>query len=152
MKTKTINFLRAAFPFAVTLFLWRGALPWINPGGLLCLVPIFFYTFIRPVPWFAPFAFLMCFLLDYRGDTILYWTAVWCLMYAANGFQTFIDLKQSELMGAKVFCIFFGLSVLILSLPHMVSFWVIVRVIWTVLWVCALYLPMVKLMERVNHD
>ena len=152
MNTRLIDFLRAVFPFLITLFLWRGAMAYFNAGGLLCLIPIFYYTFIRPVPWFAPFAVLMCFLLDYNNSTVLYWTAVWCFCYAAYGFQTVLDLTQDNNSGWAPFAVFFTVSVIVLSFAHLTSVYNIARMIWTILWVSAMYMPIVTVIKRVEHD
>lgn len=152
MDKKTIDFFRAAFPFLLSLFLWRGALPIINPGGILALIPVFFCTFIRPVPWFMPFGLIMCFLTDYRADTLLFWSSVYCLCYAVYGFQNVVDLTRADTDGISAFAVFFGIPVLIISLPHFVNFTNIFRMIWTVTWECAMYFPIVALIKRLNHD
>jgi len=151
MDRKVIDFLRAAAPFAATLFLWRLAQGFINPAGLLALVPVFFCTFIRPVPWFAPFGVLMCFLVDYRADTPLFWTTVYCLCYAANGFQNFVDLTRTTRDGLYVFALFFAIPVIIISLPHIVCFTNFFRMVWTILWECAMYVPITMLIKKVRR-
>lgn len=152
MDRKIIDFLRAAFPFVLALFLWRGALGWINPAGLLALVPVFFCTFIRPTPWFVPFGVVMCFLVDYRADTMLFWTSVYCLCYAVYGFQNVVDLTRADNDGIAAFALFFGGGALVLSLPHFVNFTNVFRLTWTVAWECAMYLPIAWLLKRVAHD
>lgn len=152
MDKRIIDFLRCAFPFLATLFLWRADIPWLNPGGMLTLVPIFFCTFIRPTPWFAPFGILMCFMLDYQTDTLLYWTSVYCLCYAINGFQTIFDLTRADNDGASAFAAFFAICVLVLSMPHLLHFMNVFRALWTICWVCALYVPICMLIKRVAHD
>ena len=152
MNTRLTSFLRTAFPFLLTLFLWRGVIPYLNPGGLLAIIPIFYYTFIKPVPYFPPFAVLMCFLLDYNNSTVLYWTAVWCLCYAANGFQTILDLNQDDTNGLRVFIVFFSVAIFVLSFAHLTNFTNIARMIWTVLWTCMMYAPIVTIIKRVEND
>ena len=152
MDRKIIDFLRTAFPFVLTLFLWRASIGWLNPAGLLVLVPVFFCTFIRPTAWFVPFGVLMCFLVDYRADTLLFWTSVYCLAYAVCGFQNVVDLTRADNDGIGAFALFFCVSVLIISLPHMVTFTNVFRVLWTGAWECAMYFPLVALIKRVGHD
>ena len=151
-RTQTIDLLRTLFPFALTLFLWRGALSWLNPGGMLALIPIFYCSFIRPVKWFAPFALLICFILDYRLNTVLYWTAVYCLCYAINGFQTRFDLTGANRDAFGVFAIFISVSVLLLTFTSIGTIASFMRVAWTIGWMCAMYLPIVALIKRVAHD
>lgn len=152
MNKKIIDFLRDAMPFALALFLWRSALPFVNPAGILALVPVFFCTFIRPVPWFVPFGILMCFLVDYRGNSLLFWTSVYCLCCAAYGFQTVVDLTHADDDGFRAFALFFGVATLVISVPHFVNFTNIFRTIWTIGWECAMYIPIVALMKRLDHD
>lgn len=152
MTNPTIDFFRRLFPFILTLFLWRMDIAWINPAGLLALVPIFFYTFIRPTPWFALFAAVMCFLIDYRADNLLFWTSVFCLCYAVNGFQNYVDLTRAENDGWAIFATVFSIAVLIISLPHMTYFTNVFRVIWTILWVNLMYMPIIILIKRIAND
>lgn len=152
MNKKITDFLRAAFPFIISLFLWRLAVPLLNPAGMLALIPVFFCTFIRPVPWFMPFGLLMCFLVDYSADSLLFWSSVYCFCYALCGFQNVVDLTSADNDGAGAFALFFGISVLIISLPHFVNFTNFFRAIWTVVWECAMYLPVVALIKRLGHD
>lgn len=119
---------------------------------MLALIPIFFCTFIHPVKWFVPFGILMCFMLDYRADTLLYWTTVYCICYAANGFQNIFDLTRADNNGAGAFTAFFATCVLIISLPHLLHFINIFRVIWTILWTCALYMPISIMIKKVAND
>ncbi len=152
MHKKIIDFFRTATPFLVTLFLWRAAMPWLNPAGLLAMTAIFFCTFIKPVAWFAPFGVIMCFLIDYCGDTLLYWTSVYCACYAANGFQSFMDIGRAENDGGGAFAIFFAVSVLVISIPHMTNFANISRMAWTIIWECAMYFPIIMLIKKVRND
>lgn len=152
MNSKAIDFLRRVFPFALTLFLWRLGSGWFNPGGMLALIPIFYCTFIRPTPWFAPFAVLMCFMIDYKSDTLLYWTAVFGGCYAAYNMQTAVDFSQAAHRGVNVFAAMFASAVVIISLPHITGFANFLRMAWTIAWGCAMYVPLTLVMERVADD
>lgn len=152
MDKRIIDFFRGIFPFFITLFLWRADITWINPAGMLALIPIFFCTFIRPTPWFVPFGVLMCFMLDYHANTLLYWTSVYCICYATNGFQNVFDLSRADNNGMAAFAAFFSICVLIISLPHLLHFINLCRVIWTIMWTCALYMPISILIKKVSDD
>jgi len=152
MKSNIINFIRRAAPFLITIGLWRLAVPYINPAGVLAIIPIFFCTFIRPVPWFAPFAALMCFAIDYNFNTALYWTTIYCVCYAANGFQTTIDLTNDDYGGIGAFAIFFGAATLIIAIPHLAVFSNIFRTIWMMLFTTAMYAPITYVIKRIGHD
>lgn len=151
MKKSIIDFLRAAFPFITVIILWRMSVPFWNPAGILAIIPIFYCSFVRPVPWFAPFAVLFCFLIDYRFDTLAYWTAAYCLFYAINGFQSFIDLTRTDKNALNIFMVFFGVATLILTLAGF-SVLNMMRAIWLFAWVSTLYIPITALIKRVCDD
>lgn len=151
MKRQIINFLRAAFPFLLTIGLWRISVPFWNPGGVLALVPVFYCSFVRPTPWFAPVAVLACFLVDYSFDTRLFWTAAYCLFYAINGFQTAVDLTRMDRRGITAFMTFFGIAVLILGAMH-INFTNILRGVWLFAWVTALYIPITWALEKGTYN
>lgn len=151
MKKNIVNFLRAAFPFITVIILWRLAVPFWNPAGILAIIPIFYCSFVRPVPWFAPFAVLFCFLIDYRFDTLAYWTAAYCLFYAINGFQSFIDLTRTDKNALNIFMVFFGVATLILTLAGF-SVSNLMRAVWLFAWVATLYIPITALIKRVCDD
>lgn len=151
MKTHAINFLRAAFPFLAVLVLWRLSVPFWNPTGVLAIIPIFYCSFVRPVPWFAPWAVLFCFLIDYKFNTMFFWTALYCLVYAANGFQNYIDLTRVDKDAINVFMIFFGIATLILTLIHF-NISTFLRAIWLFAWTTTLYIPITALIKRIGRD
>ena len=151
MKKSIIDFLRATFPFITVIILWRLSVPFWNPAGILAIIPIFYCSFVRPVPWFAPFAALFCFLIDYRFDTLAYWMAAYCLFYAINGFQSFIDLTRTDKNALNIFMVFFGVATLILTLAGF-SVLNMMRAIWLFAWVSTLYIPITALIKRVCDD
>jgi hypothetical protein len=116
MISKTSKFLKTAFPFLAVILLWRLSVPFWNPGGVLAMIPIFYFSFIRPAGWFALFAAVFCFLIDYKSDTLLFWTAFYCLFYAANGLQGFVDLTRQKNDGILVFLGFFCTAAFLLAL------------------------------------
>lgn len=151
MNEKIIRFLRAIFPFLTVIFLWRLNLPFWNPGGILALIPIFYCTFIRPVPWFMPFGMLFCFLIDYNLGLLCYWTIVYCMCYAINGFQLIVDLPELEFNAIDFFMVFVGIGILVSEIPHLN--WVVFgRMVWTFAWIVTLYLPITNLIRVVHRD
>ena len=151
MNENIVKFLRTIFPFLTVIFLWRLALPFWNPGGILALIPIFYCTFIRPTPWFMPFGLLFCFLIDYNLDTLCYWTAIYCLCYAINGFQVLMDFRELEYNAIDIFMVFFGVGILVSELAH-INWTVFGRMIWTFAWATTLYLPITNLIRVVRND
>ena len=151
MNEDVINFLRKSFPYLLVLFLWRLSVPIFNPAGILALIPIFYCAFIRPVPWFMPYSLLFCFLIDYRAGTVLFWTAMLCVFYAAYGFQNFLDLSKSQRNGIAAFSVFAGLGFIILLMRDLT--WAnLARTIWISIWCAALYIPITVLIRRVQND
>lgn len=151
MKQKIINFLRAALPFIAVLVLWRLSVPFWNPVGILAIIPIFYCSFVRPVPWFTPFAILFCFLIDYRFDTLFFWTIMYCVFYAINGFQTVFDLTRVDKNALNIFMIFFGVATFILSIINL-NVANLMRAVWLFAWTSTLYIPITALIKKVYDD
>lgn len=151
MKESIIKFLRTIFPFLSVIFLWRLAIPFWNPGGILAIIPIFFCTFIRPTHYFMPFGLLFCFLIDYNFGSLCYWTAIYCLCYALNGFQNFIDFQHRDFNSIDIFMAYIGISLVIFELPH-INWTTLGRTIWMFIWMSILYLPITRLINGVRND
>lgn len=151
MKEKIIEFLRAAFPFLLTIGLWRLSDPFWNPAGVLAIIPIFVCSFVRPVNWFPIFSILMCLVIDYKFETVCYWIAMYCLFFAINGFQSFIDLTRMDKYAILIFMIFCGVMLLIQLIVNF-TFANCVRAVWIFSWCSALYLPITMLIQRVRND
>ncbi len=135
-----VRFFHKSFPFLITVFLWRLSIPWWNPAGILALIPVFYYTFVRPINWFVLFGLLFCFLIDYRCNLPLFWTSLFCLFYAVNGFQNYIDATHFENNSLYLFMLFIGLGLLILIFSGWtwISF---INNIWLFVWLSVLYTP-----------
>lgn len=151
MKYKIIHFLRVLTPWLAVLVLWRLSNPLWNPAGILAIIPIFYCSFVKPVPWFVPYAILFCFLIDYKFETLAFWTALYCLFYAINGFQTFTDITKTDKNSIHIFAIFILIGMIVLLFMNF-SFINIIRAIWIILWVCALYIPISEIIKRVQND
>lgn len=151
MKQKIIKYLQILFPFLLTIALWRLSNPWINPAGVLAIIPIFYCSFIKPVPYFTAFAILFCFLIDYNFDTVAFWTLLYCAYYAVMNIQTVIDLTHTKIYGLYAFMVFFGFAS-------------ISMIIWNLGWIgllfgtlmfvitCVLYIPIAFLTKAVCDD
>ena len=151
MKSKIIHFLKLAFPYISVIILWRLSVVFWNPAGILAIIPIFYCSFVKPIPWFAPFAIIFCFLIDYKFDSRFYWTAAYCIFYAINGFQSFIDLSRLDKNALQIFMIFFGISTLILSFMNF-NFSIFIKSVWLFAWVSTLYIPITALIQKVCDD
>ncbi len=148
---KIVQFLRTAFPYLLAIALWRLAIPFWNPAGVLAIIPVFYCTFVKKAPMFGLFGVLICFLIDYKFDTTLFWTTMFLIMYAVNGFQNFIDLTRADKNALDVFMIFFGASIMILFFTG-ISFTNLFRAIWMFSWTTILYIPITKLIGAIKND
>ena len=151
MKDKIVNFLFASSPFWSTLILWRLSTNFWNPGGILALIPIFYFSFIKKIPYFSVYAVILCFLIDYKFETLVFWTALYCFFYALNGFQTYIDLTKIDNNAIIIFMIFLGLGLLILLIPN-ITFLNLVNTIWVFTWSILMYLPIITITNRMYND
>lgn len=143
--------LKTAFPYLAVLLLWRLSASFWNPGGILALIPIFYYSFIKPIRKFSLFAVIFCFLIDYKFDSLLFWTSFYCLFYAINGFQSVIDLTRQKNDGIFVFMMYFGISSILLAIIGF-SFIGFVHALWLFLWMAILYIPFVIIAKRITND
>ena len=140
MMQKITLFIKKSLPFLITLFLWRLSVYFWNPGGILALIPIFYWTFVRPVNWFGLFGLIFCFLIDYRCDLPLFWTCLFCLFYAVNGFQSYIDIQNTDNNGLNAFMVFSGIGILLLIFSGL-TWNNFINNIWLFVWLNILYLP-----------
>ena len=137
---KTKEILKKVLPFLMTIFLWRLSVAWWNPAGILALIPVFYYTFVRQINWFVWFGALFCFLIDYRCGLPLFWTSLFILFYAIDGFQNYIDARHMNNNAIYLFMIFIGLGILILIMSGF-SWGGLVNNLWLFAWLSVLYLP-----------
>ena len=151
MKKKLIDFLRISFPFFLTIGLWRLSVPFWNPAGILAIIPIFFCSFVWPVKWFGVFSIFMCLCLDYKFETVCFWVAMYCLFYATNGFQSIIDISRMDKNGLPAFAVFLGTSIIIQVFTNL-SMYNFGRGAWMFVFVCAMYMPITLMIQRVRHD
>lgn len=151
MKEQIVKYLRLLFPFIITIALWRISVPWINPAGILAIIPIFYCSFIRPVSYFTPFAILICFLIDYKFNTVLMWTTCYCAFYAVMNIQSFIDLTHTNKSGVYAFMGFVGTVILLMTVANL-SFMNFLSgmVMFAVLTI--MYIPVITTMMVVQND
>lgn len=152
MKKIMIDFFRSAFPFLLTVGLWRLSVPFWNPAGILAIIPIFFCSFIKPVNFFGIFSMIMCLVIDYKFGTVCFWLAMYCLFYTINNFQNIIDITHARNDGLFVFMLFFGICIFMQVLTDLT--WLnLIRGIWIVLWSMIVYFPTVISIKKVyNYD
>lgn len=139
-----ISFFKKSLPFLITLFLWRLSVYFWNPAGILALIPIFYYTFVRPIHNFSIFALIFCFLIDYRCNLPLFWTCIFCLFYAVRGFQNYVDIQYMDNNAQLGFMMFSGIGILLLIFSGLT--WMnLVNNIWLFIWLNVLYIPVTSI-------
>ena len=148
MNKKIIKFLRVSAPWLSVVILWRLSMSFWNPAGILALIPIFYYSFVKHIRWFAPFAVIFCFLIDYKFETLVFWTSLYCLFYAINGFQTFFDLTKIDKNARHVFILFVFIGLIVLLVSNF-TFYALFQTIWLLFWLGTLYLPITQLIKWV---
>ena len=151
MKHKVIKFLRDIFPFILTVALWRLSWPWINPAGILAIIPIFFCSFIFYIPGFSIFALVFCFLLDYKFNTVLTWTMFYCFFYIIINVQNFLDLTHTTKNGLFVFMLFIT-GPLLCMLFNNISLTTFENGLYLFLLICIMYLPITRLVKALRND
>ncbi|MBO7645375.1 MAG: hypothetical protein J6S57_03690 [Alphaproteobacteria bacterium] len=139
-----LYFLKKSEPFLITLFLWRLSVVFWNPSGILALIPIFYYTFVKPINWFALFGLIFCFLIDYRCNLPLFWTTLFCVFYAINGFQSYIEVQNIEKNALYIFMLFSGVGFFILTCLNL-NWNNFINNLWLFIWVNVLYIPITSL-------
>ena len=140
----SLSFLKKIMPFIMTLVLWRLSTYFWNPAGILCLIPVFYYTFVRPIPGFSLFAVLFCFLVDYRCNLPLFWTCLFCLFYAANSFQNYTDIQHMDNKAISAFMLFIGFGILLLIFSGL-TWKNLINNLWLFMWLSILYTPITEI-------
>ena len=141
---QTVHILKKSLPFLMTLILWRLSVYFWNPAGILALIPIFYYTFVRHVHSFAFFGLVFCFLIDYRCNLPLFWTILFCLFYALSNFQNYVDMKNMDNNALYMFMSFIGIGILFLIFSGL-SWLNFVNNVWLFVWMSILYTPITNL-------
>ena len=144
-----LNILKTSWPFLITVILWRLNAYFWNPAGILALIPIFYYTFVKSTDWFVLFALIFCFLIDYRSGLPLFWTCLFCIFYAINGFQNYIDIPHMDKNAILIFMLFIGMGIFILMLSKFT--WInFINNMWLFMWTSVLYIPITALDKRIT--
>ena len=147
------KYIQILFPFLSTLILWRLDSPVFNPCGILALIPIFYYSFVKPKNLYFAFAIIMCILLDQSFGTLLYWTFIYCAAYATHGLQSFFDVSRQKSDAIFVFVGFITLTLTILTIWSSFQAWsvaVILKSIWMIPWLSVLYIVFVAIAHKMD--
>ena len=140
MMRQAIFIFKQMMPFIMTLILWRLSVYFWNPAGILALIPIFYYTFVRPIHGFAFLGVLFCFLIDYRCNLPFLWTCLYCLLYAITGFQNYLDIQHDDKNALYVFMMFIGIGFIMMIFSGLT--WAnLVNNVWLFVSLSILYTP-----------
>lgn len=142
--------LKQLLPFIEVLFLWRLSVYFWNPAGILALIPIFYYTFVRPIHGFAFVGLIFCLLIDYRCNLPLLWTTLFCLFYAIDGFQNYIDVQHTDNNALYIFMMFIGIGILLMIFSGL-TWKNFINNVWLFIWMCILYTPITSLDNLVKR-
>lgn len=149
MKYNLLKFLQTAFPFLLTIGLWRCAHPIWNPGGILAIIPIFYCSFVRPTQWFPLFSVIMCICLDYNFETVCFWLAIYCFCCAVDGFQNWIDITHVDHDAFVIFAFVVLCAILMQIIANFT--WVnIAKGMWIILVMLVMYKPCVWMIKKVQ--
>ena len=151
MKKIFVDILQKISPFLFTVALGRLSVPWLNPAGVLAIIPIYYCSFIKPVPYFTPFAILFCFLLDYKFDTLFVWTICYCVYYATMNIQNFLDLTHTKKNGIYAFMLFCGAIIFFITIGH-ISLLNLLSGMVMFLITTIMYIPITILVEAAQDD
>ena len=147
---KFLFFIKKSAPFIITMILWRLSISFWNPAGILALIPIFYYSFVKQTKWFIPFAFVLIFLIDYRCNLLLYWTCLFCILYAINGFQSYIEIQNVEKNALYIFMAFIGIGFSILTFLSL-TWNNLIYNLWLFVWISVLYIPITSIDNLLNN-
>ncbi len=149
------DFLKKIFPCFILLFLLYFQNPVLNPGGILAIIPIYFYTLYYPSLLPLPISLIGVFLIDYYYNMDSIWLIFFLIIYLFLSFQKWIDLKKQNFYSITFFSIIvitlFSLSAISMSLRYGSHFFLF-RTFWTVILLIVLYTPMAKIFNRLAED
>jgi hypothetical protein len=74
----------------------------------------------------------------------LIWTCIYCLFYAINGFQNFLDIQNADNKALYVFQMFIGIGFVLLMLTGL-TWKNLINNIWMFIWISVLYNPITSI-------
>ena len=149
MKIYFKNFFNILFPYIFVIILWYFDFFW-NPNGFLSLIPIFYFSFIKPVDFYFLFSIFFLLVLDYCTDSLLFFTFYYCVIFSINYFQSFIDIKNQKKASHILFLIFVSIPIIILTISNNSSN--IFNSVIFIIWIYILYIIFTKVLEYLKND
>ncbi|MFA7188056.1 MAG: hypothetical protein WC137_01100 [Alphaproteobacteria bacterium] len=102
---------------------------------------------------FVPMALIGCFLLDKNFDIVLFWSILFCFLYAAAGLQNIINFADRRLRSIDIFMIFVGSGTAILGIWSSfltASLIPVLTAIWMFVISTVLYATLTYMFERIE--
>jgi hypothetical protein len=152
--------MRAVVPALLAVLLLFLPHPSLNPGGILALVPIFYFFVKNPKYMNFTVSLVLLMILDYDNDTTFIWSFVFVLFYVVSNFQKVIIFKEQKFSAAFFFFLFVFMGLFIqwfgMVWPGVLgwgdSLLMLLKVFWSALFTAAVYVPASVLMERIADD
>ena len=147
-----MKYVRLVFPWVTALLLWRLQIPYVNPCGVLALIPVFYFSFARPAGYFVPFGAIVCLAVDFGMDTVMSCLFAYMAIVAVYNFQTRIDLSHQPRGGFTFFAGFIGLCAVISGCAAALNasnVWPLILSITAFVPAVILYIPFVRLNQRI---
>lgn len=145
---------RLIFPYLITILLWQLSGPTFNPFGILSLVPVFYYMYVRPMPYWLGFGLFMSFMLDYNAETLFLFSSAFLIINALNEMYGIIENER----GLKIrgYNTFLAISMLMFLLASWITrdfmFTNLIAVLWLFAWLSISYFPLTYLFKKVGGD
>lgn len=149
------DFLKRIFPCFIMIFLLYFQNPILNPGGILALIPIYFYSIYYPSLLPFPISLIGIFLIDYYYHMNTIWLLFFLVFYLFLSFQKWIDLKKQSFFSIAFFSLtvvtFLGVSAISMSIRYNYHYFLF-QIIWTLILLIGLYIPMTKTFNRLAEN
>jgi hypothetical protein len=131
-----------------------------NPGGILCLIPIFYYFIYNPKYMNFLMVFFLLLLLDYYQNQNVLWSFLFICFYVALSIQKTIIIKNQNMNSFVFFIVFVAAGCLIQFISIILSVsleWVDImkifgKELWVIVLLSALYIPFSFIFNKIKID
>lgn len=113
------KYFKFLFPFLFVFICWYISVFFINLSGILAIIPIFFWTFKKEIPYFFIYGLFFYFLIEFRLDIIPILSFLYYILYIVLSSYKKINIYFLNLYGNIIFYIYFCLNILILLIINL---------------------------------
>ncbi|MDR2685984.1 MAG: hypothetical protein LBB23_04400 [Rickettsiales bacterium] len=155
-----IHKCKAILPATLAIFFIFTPSSFLNPGGIIALIPIFYFLLIseKYMPPLLAFALIM--FLDYMQNSVYIWTFIFMIFVSVESIQKIFVLREQKLNAAVIFTalIFIGcilqwiIAMNVAGLGWSASFLLLFKAIFAIIWTSAIYIPASYLFRGIFHD